>query len=148
MRIKSIVICVLIGASLTSVSFADEAPIRIGIIGPFSAKSSLDMGESIRGGARVFESDLNQIGGVLGRKIELVERDDQAKPEVGTAMAKELSEKEKVVAVVGFANTGVALQAATVFQNAKIPLIISGATGAKVTQQFMPPVVPNITDCP
>jgi len=143
MRIKSIVICVLIGASLTSVSFADEAPIRIGIIGPFSAKSSLDMGESIRGGARVFESDLNQIGGVLGRKIELVERDDQAKPEVGTAMAKELSEKEKVVAVVGFANTGVALQAATVFQNAKIPLIISGATGAKVTQQFMPPVVPN-----
>ncbi|MFZ6864320.1 ABC transporter substrate-binding protein [Undibacterium sp. Ji67W] len=143
MRIKSIVICALIGASLTSVSFAGEAPIRIGIIGPFSAKSSLDMGESIRGGARVFESDLNQIGGVLGRKIELVERDDQAKPEVGVAMAKELIEKEKVVAVVGFANTGVALQSAPVFQNAKIPLIISGATGAKVTQQFMPPAVPN-----
>ncbi|MBC3862780.1 ABC transporter substrate-binding protein [Undibacterium jejuense] len=143
MRIKSIVICALLSASATSVCFAEQAPIRIGIIGPFSAKSSLDMGESVRGGARVFESDLNQIGGVLGRKIELVERDDQAKPEVGMAMAKELIEKEKVVAVVGFANTGVALQAATVFQNAKIPLIISGATGAKVTQQFMPPAVPN-----
>ncbi|MFZ6687293.1 ABC transporter substrate-binding protein [Undibacterium sp. SXout11W] len=143
MRIKSIVICALLSASATSVSFADQTPIRIGIIGPFSAKSSLDMGESIRGGARVFESDLNQIGGVLGRKIVLVERDDQAKPEVGVAMAKELIEKEKVVAVVGFANTGVALQSAPVFQNAKIPLIISGATGAKVTQQFMPPAVPN-----
>ena len=143
MRIKSIVICTLLSMGVTSVSFADEAPIRIGVIGPFSAKSSLDMGESIRGGAHVFENDLNQIGGVLGRKVELVERDDQAKPEIGVAMAKELIEKEKVVAVVGCANTGVALQAAAVFQNAKIPLIISGATGAKVTQQYMPPAVPN-----
>jgi len=143
MRIKSIVISALLCTSTASLSFADEAPIRIGIIGPFSSKSSSDMGESIRGGARVFENDLNQIGGVLGRKIELVERDDQAKPEVGVAMAQELITKEKVVAVVGFANTGVVMQAATVFQNAKIPLIISTATGAKITKQFMPPAVPN-----
>ena len=143
MRIKSIVISALLCTSTASLSFADEAPIRIGIIGPFSSKSSSDMGESIRGGARVFENDLNQIGGVLGRKIELVERDDQAKPEVGVAMAQELITKEKVVAVVGFANTGVVMQAATIFQNAKIPLIISTATGAKISKQFMPPAVPN-----
>ncbi|MFZ6692117.1 ABC transporter substrate-binding protein [Undibacterium sp. SXout20W] len=147
MSIKPLAIFAFITAFLysngVSLSFADEAPIRIGIIGPFSSKSSSDMGESIRGGARVFESDLNQIGGVLGRRIELVERDDQAKPEIGAALAQELIEKEKVVAVVGFANTGVALQAAPVFQNAKIPLIISAATGAKITRQFMPPAVPN-----
>lgn len=122
---------------------AEEAPIRIGVIGPFSAKSSVDMGESIRGGARVFQADLNQMGGVLGRKVELVERDDQANPETGVAMAKELVNKDKVVAVVGFANTGVAMQAAKVFQDAKIPLIISGATGAAVTKQYMPPAHPD-----
>ena len=111
MRIQSTVKAFVIGTLLcmTTVSqcLAEGEPIRIGIIGPFTSRSSSDMGESIRGGARVFESDLNQIGGVLGRKIELVERDDQAKPEIGVAMAKDLIEKEKVVAVVGFANTGV-----------------------------------------
>ncbi len=61
------------------------------------------------GGARVFLADINQVGGVLGRKIELVERDDRAKPDVGAAMAKEMIEKEHAVAVVGFGNTGVDL---------------------------------------
>jgi hypothetical protein len=78
----------------------------------------------------------------MGRQIELVIRDDQAKPEVGAAMAKELVEKEKVVAVVGFANTGVALPSAKVLQEAKIPVIVSGATGASVTKTFMPPAYP------
>ena len=127
--------------SLSQAVYAEPPPIRIGVIGPFSAKSSSDMGESLRGGARVFLSDLNQMGGVLGRKIELIERDDEAKPELGVALAKKMITEDKVVAVVGFANTGVALQAAKVFQEAKIPLIVTVATGAKLSEQFMPPAV-------
>ncbi|WP_423679015.1 MULTISPECIES: ABC transporter substrate-binding protein [unclassified Undibacterium] len=140
MRLRSLLTGLLL--CLSGAVHAEEPPIRIGVIGPFTGKSSTDMGESIRGGARVFQADLNQIGGVLGRKIEIIERDDQAKPELGVAMAKELIEKEKVVAVVGYANTGVALQAAKVFQDAKIPLIVSVATGAGLTK-FMPPAVPH-----
>jgi branched-chain amino acid transport system substrate-binding protein len=122
--------------------YAQQAPIRIGVIGPVTGKSSEDMGQSIVGGARVFLADINQMGGVLGRPIELVERDDQAKPEVGVALAKEMVAKDKVVAVVGFGNTGVALPAAKVFQEAKVPLIVTGATGAAVTKNFMPPAYP------
>ena len=112
------------------IAAAEPQSIKIGVIGPLSAKSSEDMGLSIIGGAKVFQSDINLSGGVMGRQIELVIRDDQAKPEVGVAMARELVEKEKVVAVVGFANTGVALPAAKVLQEAKVPVIVSGATGA------------------
>jgi branched-chain amino acid transport system substrate-binding protein len=90
----------------------------------------------------VFLADVTQIGEILGRRVELVERDDQAKPEIDVAMDKELIEKEKVVAVVGFGNTGVALQAAKVFQKAKIPLIVTGATGVPVTKSAMPPAYP------
>ena len=67
---------------------AEEPLIKIGVIGPLTGKSSADMAESIRGGARVFLSDINQFGGVLGRRIELVERDDEAKAEVGVKIAK------------------------------------------------------------
>ena len=121
---------------------AELPPIKIGVIGPITGKASEDLGLSIIGGARVFLADINQMGGILGRRVELVERDDQAKPEVGVAMAKEMVEKEKVVAVVGLGNTGVALPSAKVFQEAKIPVIVSGATGATVTKSFMPPAYP------
>ena len=49
---------------------------------------------------------------------------------MGVALSRELIEKEKVVAAVGFANTGVALPSAKVFQEAKVPLIISASAGA------------------
>ncbi len=137
--------CLFLGVTFVLGSgplFAEPQSIRIGVIGPLSSKSSEDMGLSIVGGAKVFVSDINQSGGILGRPIELVVRDDQATPEVGVAMARELVDKEKVVAVVGFANTGVALPSAKVLQEAKIPVIVSGATGATVTRSFMPPAYP------
>ena len=122
---------------------ADPAPIRIGVIGPVTGKASEDMGQSIMGGARVFLADVNQIGGILGRRVELVERDDQSKPERGVELARELIEKEKVVAVVGFGNSGVVLQAAKVFQQDKVPLIVTAATSAAITKTYMPPEVPD-----
>ncbi|MFC5474905.1 ABC transporter substrate-binding protein [Paraherbaspirillum soli] len=131
----------LAALGFSGIASAELPPIKIGVIGPITGPSS-DMGQSMIGGARVFLADINQVGGVLGRRIELVERDDHAKPEVGVAMAKEMIEKEKVVAVVGLANTGVALPTAKVFQEAKIPLIVTGATGATITKSFMPPAYP------
>lgn len=121
---------------------ADLPPIRIGVVGPFSGKSSTDMGESIRGGARVFADEVNALGGLLGRKVELVEKDDEARPELGVKAAKELIETDKVVATVGYANTGVALPSSKLFQDAKIPLIVSASTGADITRQFAAPKVP------
>lgn len=130
---------VFLAALVAGVAIADQPPIRIGVVGPFANKSSGDMGVSIRGGAKVFEDEVNSSGGLLGRKIELVFKDDDAKPELGVKAAKELIEQDKVVAAVGYANTGVAIPSAKVFQEAKVPLIVSTATGAEVVRQFAPP---------
>ncbi|AIY39918.1 Branched-chain amino acid ABC transporter [Collimonas arenae] len=138
--ISSVIFC-LTTLGFSAGAYAELPPIKIGVIGPITGPSE-DMGQSMIGGARVFLADINQVGGVLGRKIELVERDDRAKPEVGVAMAKEMIEKDQVVAVVGFGNTGVALPAAKLFEEAKIPLIVTGATGATITKSFMPPAYP------
>lgn len=136
------VLCCLTAFGFSGIAFAEPPPIKIGVIGPVTGKSSEDMGQSIVGGAKVFVADINQMGGILGRRVELVLRDDQASPDIGVAIAKELIEQEKVVAAVGFGNTGVALPSAKVFQEAKIPLIVSGATGASITESFMPPAYP------
>ena len=110
-------------------------PIKIGVDGPFTGGSS-SMGVSMRDGVRLAVEEINLSGGVLGRKLQLVERDDEGKNERGVQIAQELINKEKVTAVVGYINTGVALASQRFFQDAKIPVMNNVATGSVITTQF------------
>lgn len=119
-----------------SMSVAHAAdPIRIGLSGPFTGGSS-SMGVSMRDGVRMATDEINKAGGVMGRQIELIERDDEAKNERGVQIAQELISKEKVVATVGYINTGVALASQRFYQQAKIPVMNNVATGSLITHQF------------
>jgi branched-chain amino acid transport system substrate-binding protein len=113
-------------------------PIKVGLSGPFTGGSS-SMGVSMRDGAELAAKEINKAGGVLGRPLELVQRDDEGKNEVGVQVAQELINKEQVVATLGFINTGVTLAATRFYQEAEIPVIDNVATGTLVTQQFLPP---------
>jgi len=97
------------------------------------------MGVSMRDGVKLAVDEINKAGGVLGRPIELVERDDEAKNEVGVQIAQELINKEQVVATLGFINTGVALASQRFYEENEIPVLNNVATGTLITQQFLPP---------
>jgi branched-chain amino acid transport system substrate-binding protein len=120
--------------SLAGLAAAAE-PIKIGVSGPFTGGSS-SMGVSMRDGVRLAVEEINKAGGVLGRQLQVVERDDEAKNERGVQIAQELINKEKVTATVGYINTGVALASQRFFQEAKIPVMNNVATGSVITQQF------------
>ena len=109
--------------------------IKVGVYGPFTGGSS-PMGASMRDGARLAAEEINAKGGVLGKKIELVERDDQATPERGAQVMQDLVSNEKVVAVLGPINTGVALASYKYPMQAKIPLLINVSAGAPVNELF------------
>lgn len=110
-------------------------PIRIGLIFPLSGGSA-DMGNSARIGAQVAVNEINQIGGYLGRPLELVIRDDEANNDVGLKHAQDLVLKEKVVATIGFCNSGVAMKALDVFQTNKQVLMVPCATGTAITAKY------------
>jgi branched-chain amino acid transport system substrate-binding protein len=131
-KLKALVAGVALGLSMTAMA-AD--PIKIGVSGPFTGGSA-PMGVSMRDGVRLAAAEINAKGGVLGRKIELVERDDEAKNERGVQVTQELINKERVVATVGYINTGVALASQRFYQQAKIPVMNNVATGSIVTKQF------------
>ena len=131
-KLKALVAGVALGLSMTAMA-AD--PIKIGVSGPFTGGSA-PMGVSMRDGVRLAAAEINAKGGVLGRKIELVERDDEAKNERGVQVTQELINKEHVVATVGYINTGVALASQRFYQQAKIPVMNNVATGSIVTKQF------------
>lgn len=109
--------------------------IKIGLQGPLTGGSS-PMGVSMRDGAKLAVTEINAKGGVLGRKLELIERDDEAKNERGVQIAQELINKEKVVAALGYINSGVALASQRFYQEAKIPVMNNVATATTITKQF------------
>jgi len=123
------------------ISYAADA-IKIGVTGPYTGGSS-SMGVSMRDGVKLAVAEINKAGGVLGKQLQLVERDDEAKNERGVQIAQELINKEQVVATVGFINTGVSLASQRFYQKAKIPVFNNVSTGTIITQQFKAPEFPD-----
>ena len=113
------------------------ATLKIGVIGPFTGASA-DFGVPMLNGIQQAVDEINAGGGYLGRKIEIVRKDDKASPDEGLKGSQELV-AEKVIAAIGFCNTGVAMKSLEVFQNAKTPLIIPCATGTPVTAKYPAP---------
>lgn len=124
--------------ALLATAAAALEPIRIGVSGPFTGGSS-PMGISMRDGIRLAAREINDAGGILGRPVQLIERDDEARPERGAVVVQELIHREKIVAGLGIVNTGVALASQRFYQQARIPMITSVATGSVITRQFQPP---------
>ncbi len=143
MRMKKWLAAASLGAAIAaSAAFAGAAnaqeKIKIGLSGPFTGGSA-SMGVSMRDGVKLAAQEINKNGGVLGKQIQLVERDDEAKNELGVQIAQELINKENVIATLGFINTGVALAAQRFYQEAEIPVMNNVATGSLITQQFKAP---------
>ena len=137
MRPTRTLLAVLAGAWFFSIPAfgAESGPIRIGLTCPFTGGSA-PMGESLRNAVRMAVEEINWKGGVLGRQIELVERDDEANPDKGRAIAEELIGKAKVAATIGSCNTGVVLKGMDLYQKAKVPLLVPVATGVAITRTY------------
>lgn len=114
-----------------------HVPVRIGVIGPFTGASA-DFGVPMLNGIKLAVDEINAVGGYMGRPMELVVKDDMADPARGRQVAQELL-SEKVSAVLGFCNSGVALKSLDLFQQAKTPLIVPCATGSAITSTYPAP---------
>ena len=84
-----------IGALVSGAAWAQSpAPaaanaVRVVFICPFTGGSQ-DFGNSARLGAELAVKEINEVGGFLGRPVELLSRDDKAQPDEGRRIAEEL----------------------------------------------------------
>jgi len=74
-------------------------------------------------GAKIAVAELNAGGGVLGRKVEMIVRDDAAKPDVGSREIRDVILREEVAAVFGPVSSGVLLAMSEVAKENKTILI-------------------------
>ncbi len=116
-----------------------KEPVKIGLSAAVSGGSAAS-GEAIKRGLQIAIDEINGKGGVLGgRKLELVVRDDEGNPQKGVTIARELVEREKVVAVFGGLHTTVALAQVPVWHELKVPYMGAWAAGTNITRNGQSP---------
>jgi branched-chain amino acid transport system substrate-binding protein len=131
----------MMGTSLWAQPIANTASagsntLKIGIVFPLTGGSA-DFGQSSLNGIQLAVDEINELGGYLGRRFELLIKDDKSDPEIGIKASQELV-KEQAIATIGFCNTAVAIKAIPIFQQNQMPLLVSCATGSPVTK-IIPP---------
>lgn len=110
-----------------------EGDILVGISVPLTG-SSAKGGQDMLNGAKMAEEELNQAGGILGKKIRLAVEDDAGDPQTSVAAANKLV-SQGIIAVAGWYCSGAALASLPVYHEAGIPVILTGASATKLTQQ-------------
>jgi branched-chain amino acid transport system substrate-binding protein len=118
----------LLGLGITAVTvLAQGEPIKIGAaFNVTGGYSSLDA--PALAGAKLAAKEINAAGGLLGRKVELVEYDGKSDQATVANVASQLIDSDKVVGAVGFADSDMALAFGPVAQKAGIPFITGGTS--------------------
>jgi len=112
---------------------ASAQDIKLGFNGDLSASPSALSGQAATLGLQAAIDDVNKAGGVLGRKLTLVIRDDLSQPPKSIQNMSDLIDNEKVVAVFGPTNSGNALAWKHIPTQKKIPVIGTVGSATAIT---------------
>ena len=133
-RLVLTVLLLLLGLALScSQQINDHPTIKIGFFGDLSGPT-FNFGQSAMNGVLMAADEINQAGGINGRKIDIVFEDDKGSPELAAQITGKLIDRDKVVAIIGAGASGNSLAAAPKAQSAHIPLISPSSTNPAVTQ--------------
>ncbi|MBS0559875.1 MAG: ABC transporter substrate-binding protein [Proteobacteria bacterium] len=128
----------LLGLSASAAAFAIGTPrgraadpVKVGLIlpmtGPFQST-----GRQVDAAARLYVQQ--NPAATQGRPVEIITRDDAGVPDTTRRLAQEFVVNEKVSVLAGFGLTPLALAAAPIATRAKVPLIVTSAATASITQ--------------
>lgn len=124
----------VLAASLVAATVAMAQDIKLGYNGDLSASPSAQSGQAAVLGMEAAIADINAAGGVLGKKLTLITRDDTSAPPKSIQNMSELVDNEKVAAVFGPTNSGNAMAWKHIANQKKIPVIGNVGSGTDITK--------------
>jgi ABC-type branched-subunit amino acid transport system substrate-binding protein len=106
------------------------------LVGQFAAVSgpSAQLGQRLQAGIQAYFSSVNAQGGVGGRSLKLITRDDGYEPEKAAAAVKALINEDKVFALIGSVGTPTGLAALPIITEEKVPMV-GMFTGAQALRE-------------
>lgn len=138
MQVTRIFTRAALAAGLLAAGLAQAQDIKLGFNGDISASPSAQSGAAGVIGIRAAIDDINAAGGVLGRKLTLVVRDDQSQPPKSIQNMSDLIDNEKVVAVFGPTNSGNALAWKHIPNQKKVVSMGMIGSGSAITHPMSP----------
>ena len=131
MKITSLYGLTLALAAVVSAPVAAQTPIKIGaslsLTGTYAA-----LGQNQQRGYQLCAKQVNEKGGVLGRKIEFVLYDDRSEPATGVRLYERLITQDKVDAVMGPYSSAITEAVANVNEKHKMPMIAPMASTTSI----------------
>lgn len=115
--LQRLVAAALAAVALSSCTGSDE-PIHFAVMGPAATDSQVDA----EMGAELARREINAAGGIGGRRLEFLPKDDGGDPTQALRVAEELLQDPRVVAVVGPVNSGTTIAASQVFNEGLVAL--------------------------
>ncbi len=103
-----------------------SAPVRVAALTALSGPFAF-WGINVRDGMRMAVEELNAAGGVLGRPVELVERDDRNNPAEAISAFRSLVERDRVVAAVGMISSDIGTALAREAETLGVPIFLTRA---------------------
>lgn len=120
-------------ATVVALPAMAQDALKVGLVAAMSGQSAKS-GEAIVRGLSVAIDEINAKGGVLGRKVELVVRDDESNPAKGVVAARELVQREKVAMMFGGLDTPVSMAIVPFANQNKVPFMGVWAAGTPITR--------------
>jgi branched-chain amino acid transport system substrate-binding protein len=111
-----------------------KGTIKIATQSPLSGGQAA-LGEGIKLGTQLAIEKMKGNLEKAGFKVELVPFDDQAKPDVGVANAKNIIADKDILAVIGHLNSGVAIPSSEVYKEVSLAMISPANTNPTVTDR-------------
>lgn len=105
-----------------------DTEILIGIFSPLSGANA-GMGIDTVNAAKAFFNDVNEHGGINGRKIRYVVEDDKCKPDEAGAIARKFINVDKVFLILGGSCSGAAISIQALVNQEKVPHFMLNASG-------------------
>ena len=123
----------------SSVLAQGKGTVKVATQSPLSGGQAA-LGEGIKLGTQLAVEKLKGKLEKDGYKVELVPFDDQAKPDVGVANAKNIIADKDIMVVIGHLNSGVAIPSSEVYREVNLAMISPANTNEKITDRAYPNV--------
>jgi len=115
-------------------------PIKIGYVGGISGACG-GLTHSAVKAMKIATKEINDSGGVNGRKIEVIYRDSKTKPDEAAKQARDLIVSEKVALLTGVCSSSIYMAVNPIAKQYKIPLVSALSGTHKATVDFFHPYV-------
>lgn len=130
---RKLLLVITIAILMTSGAAYAEDTIKIGLMGPMTGAWASE-GQEMKQVVNLLADQINEDGGLLGKKLEIISEDDGGDPRTAALAAQRLVTRD-VIAVIGTYGSSVTEATQSIYDEENVIQIANGSTAIRLTEK-------------